>query len=72
MYLKFIGNNGSMGLCHGEIYEVRLKTKDDFIWVIIPNFELRDKVRGTWKCPYSSPATFAANWASVKEAKSDG
>ena len=66
MYLRFIGANGSMGLTHGEEQEVRIKTKNDYIWVMIPMFELRHKVFGKWECPYSSPQSFAANWEGVK------
>ena len=62
MYLKFIGANCSMGLTRGEVYEVKIKIKDEYIWVIIPAFELRHKVFGKWKCPYSSPQSFASNW----------
>lgn len=62
MFLRFIGANGSMGLTYGEVYEVRIKTKNDYIWVIIPMFQFRDKVFGKWECPYSSPQSFAANW----------
>ena len=62
MYLKFIGADGSMRLNRGRIYNVRVKTHGDYIWVIIPSFEFREKVFGVWKCPYSSPQTFSANW----------
>lgn len=54
MYLKFIGEDKSMGLSHGRVYDVRVKTKNNYIWVEIPN--------SAWKCPYSSPQSFAANW----------
>lgn len=63
MWLKFIGANGSMGLTNGEVYDVKVKTKKDYIWVTMSGFELRDKVWGVWECPYSSPQSFAANWA---------
>lgn len=62
MYLKFIGADGSMRLTHGKVYDVRIETKNDCIWVIIPKFEFRDKIFGVWKCPYSSPQSFSANW----------
>ena len=57
MYLKFIGEDGSMGLSHGRIYDVQVKTKNNYIWVIIPNI-----LFDVWKCPYSSPQSFAKNW----------
>ena len=59
MNLKFIGTDGSMGLKHGEVYEVSVHCtfKDEVIrvkWYKHPN---------SIECPYSSPAAFAANWA---------
>lgn len=62
MYLRFIGADGSMGLRHGDTYDVKINVKNNYIWVIIPKFEFRYKVWGTWKCPYSSPQSLAANW----------
>ena len=55
MYLKFIGENGSMGLMHGRVYDVeKIASKNGFIIVYVgfcgPS------------CPYSSPQSFAANW----------
>ena len=60
MYLKFVGEDKSMGLSHGRIYDVRVKTKKNYIWVEIPNV-----LFGAWRCPYSSPQSFAANWEKV-------
>ena len=60
--LRFIGADGSMRLQHGKVYNIRLKTKNNYIWVIIPNFEFRHMSFWNWRCPYSSPQTFAANW----------
>lgn len=65
MYLKFIGADGSMRLNHGEVYDVRIKTKNGYIWVIIPRFEFRHMIFGTWECPYSSPQSLSANWEKV-------
>ena len=62
MYLRFIGSDGSMRLSHGKVYNVNLKTKGNYIWVTMPVFEFRHNVFGMWKCPYSSPQSFAANW----------
>ena len=62
MYLRFIGADGSMGLDHGKVYNVNVKTKNDYIWVTMPRFEFRHMVFGVWKCPYSSPQSFSANW----------
>lgn len=62
MRLRFIGANGSMGLTSGVVYEVQVKSEGNYIGVMIPNFEFSEKTSGTWKCPYSSPESFAANW----------
>lgn len=54
MKLKFIGTDGSMGLKHGQIYDVYIYTK-------------RGKIIVAWGpnhwCPYSSPQALAENWA---------
>jgi len=60
MHLRFVGKDKSMGLSRGRVYDVRIKTTNNNIWVIIPNI-----LFGAWKCPYSSPQSFAANWESV-------
>ena len=57
MYLKFVGEDKSMGLSYGRVYDVRVKSKNNYIWVEIPNV-----LFGAWRCPYSSPQSFAANW----------
>lgn len=59
MNLKFIGTDGSMGLRHGEVYDVLVSCmfRENYIFVKwLDGFETR-------QCPYSSPAAFAANWA---------
>lgn len=64
MKLKFIGKDGSMGLKHGEVYPVRILSlpSDKAILVEWPFGRF-----GVRRCPYSSPAAFAANWSEVKE-----
>lgn len=52
MYLKFIGEDGSMGLRNGINYKVKITSDDAFIWVHWNGGE----------CPYLSPQSFAANW----------
>lgn len=54
MFLKYIGNNGSMGLTNGETYKVDVISKDHFIWVQWGFCKV---------CPYDSPENFAKNWA---------
>lgn len=53
MYLKFIGENKSMGLQRGSIYKVKITSDNNYIWV-------------WWglskRCPYTSPESFNANW----------
>lgn len=52
MILKFIGKNGSMGLIHGQKYNISIKNNGEYIWVYWQ----------TGSCPYSSPQSFAENW----------
>lgn len=56
MFLKFIGEDNSMGLRKGQIYDVVIKCsrRQSNILVIIPP---------KFVCPYSSPQTFAENWS---------
>lgn len=52
MYMKFIGQDGSMGLRLGKVYKTRIYSNDGLIFV-------------QWNsgcCPYSSPQSLAANW----------
>jgi hypothetical protein len=52
MYLKFVGKDGSMGLTHGKVYNVKIESDRRYIWVYW----------GDKRCPYSSPQSFADNW----------
>lgn len=54
MYLKFIGKDGSMGLRYGQVYKIYITSSGDLIWTMFEYGEM---------CPYSSPQSFAANWA---------
>ena len=62
MKLRFIGRDGSMGLIHGNIYDVHIVSgkKNRLIWA---------SWRFDMACPYSSMAAFMANWEDVKEKK---
>lgn len=60
MNLKFIGTDGSMGLKHGEVYDVRVGAhRGDAVIIVQWGFVGANPIY----CPYSSPAAFAANWA---------
>lgn len=54
MKLKFIGQNGSMGLINGKTYDVKITSKDYYIWVEWGFCKV---------CPYDSPQSFAKNWS---------
>ena len=60
MNLKFIGTDGSMGLKHGEIYDVVVETRRGSSVILVNWYYLGAHIDG---CPYSSPAAFAADWA---------
>ncbi len=54
--LRYIGQDGSMGLKHGKIYKVKIVSDDRYIWV---------KWGYGWNmcCPYTSLQSLVANWA---------
>lgn len=56
MRLKFIGENGSMGLTHGKTYDVKVVSTDYYIWVEWGFCKV---------CPYDSPQSFSNNWERV-------
>lgn len=58
MILRFIGANGSMGLKHGKTYSVSIKSQGEYI---IVTWTTDNSI---YRCPYSSPKSFAANWES--------
>lgn len=53
--LRFIGEEGSMGLHHGQRYRCKIFVDYSYIWV--------DWGRGN--CPYSTLKTLCENWESV-------
>lgn len=57
MKLKFIGADGSLGLRHGKIYDLTLKTAAGYVIAIIKTGWISDTI-----CPYGSMKAFAANW----------
>lgn len=66
MKALFIGKDGSMGLKHGGIYDIEIKTSGKYIIVSLLIYEY-DLLRGFFraheaKCPYSSIKSFTENW----------
>lgn len=59
MNLKFIGEDGSMGLRHGAVYEVAVYSRLGKPDVSV---EWYRGCHAVGKCPYSSPEAFFANW----------
>ena len=59
MKLRFIGEDGSMGLKNGEAYDARIYIRGKFLWV-----EWKVGRFMTRSCPYSSTKAFAQNWGS--------
>lgn len=57
MKLKFIGEDGSMGLRFGGVYDARIFIQGKFLWV-----EWKASLFSVKKCPYSSTKAFAQNW----------
>lgn len=53
MFLKFIGQDGSMGFRNDKYYEVRVYSDYHFIWVATKDGR---------RCPYSTPQAFSSNW----------
>ena len=54
--LRFIGEDGSMGLRKGQIYNIWLSSASNYILV-------------RWNkgvCPYTSPKSFSMNWEEVR------
>ena len=57
MKLRFIGTDYSMGLRHGEVYNVRMCASSRYIVAFIE----KNFLHGI-ECPYGSPQAFAKNW----------
>lgn len=67
-YLTFIGENGSMNLKHGKVYQVKILTHGSYIWVTWkPDPEPRAAHQPPNCCPYSSVEALARNWRLPKE-----
>lgn len=62
MKLKFIGEDGSMGLKHGEWYWCKVRTVANTIYV---SWFITDEIGrkiGQGRCPYDSFAAMLKNW----------
>lgn len=57
MKLRYKGTDGSMRLKTGQIYEVEVRTIQQYIVVIVKHPAL-----GYIKCPYGSPGSFDRYW----------
>ena len=57
MKLKFIGEDGSMGLRTGEVYDTRIFIKGECLWV-----EWKVNLYTVKSCPYISTQSFAQYW----------
>ena len=57
MKLKFIGEDGSMVLRTGEVYDTRIFIKGECLWV-----EWKVNLYTVKSCPYISTQSFAQNW----------
>ena len=57
MKLRYKGEDGSMRLKHGKVYEVEIKTVRNYIVVIV-----KDSTLGHVVCPYGSPGSLSRYW----------
>lgn len=63
---RFIGEDGSMGLTHGNVYLVNLTVeRHTAFYKAMPTARLPE-LSSNWKCPYQSWETFLENWERVK------
>ena len=64
--LRFIGADGSMGLVHGAVYDVKLTVRNNWIWVIwTPRPPYPTSGEPHCSCPYETTQSFANNWATL-------
>lgn len=57
MRLRFIGADGSLGLKHGQTYDIKLNTFGKYVIATIKTGWISDTI-----CPYSSMQALAKNW----------
>ena len=58
MKLRFMGEDGSMGLTNGQVYDCIIESRYDNVWVIW----LTDN---PGSCPYTSLKVLLHNWEEV-------
>lgn len=62
MRLKFIGEDGSMGLKHGKWYTCKVRTVADRVYVSWLIVDENGRKIGQKSCPYESFAAMLKNW----------
>lgn len=67
MEARFIGNNGSMGLRHGKVYNITITKDARYIWVNWEHKEIGKTILqllgGTpSRCPYHNEQALRENW----------
>lgn len=65
---RFIGESGSLGLKHGEVYLLSINVKNDYIVVEICTAS-EDRSEYIESCPYSSIIAFLKNWDEISKIK---
>ena len=66
--LRFIGKDGSMGLEHGRVYEVKLFVQRGWLWVRwYPNWPFPTSGEPPCACPYETTQAFANNWSTLRK-----
>lgn len=62
--LRFIGEDGSMALSQGRVYDVTLFTSGKFFWVRwTPHQPWPTSGEPQRACPYATLQAFANNWS---------
>lgn len=60
MWLRFIGEDGLMGLTHGVVYNCSIKSMGSYLWVTWKNKEINNP-----SCPYKTFAELLSDWEEV-------
>ncbi len=66
--LRFVGEDGSMGLTRGAVYDVEIRIRKNWIWVSwIPIGPYQTSGDPPRCCPYETTQAFALNWETLKK-----